>query len=137
MIRPRELWDKVFTDNMTYKMVAFFIAFILWVMILGRRDFVMTYELPIQYLLPSQSHFFKKPVEEVKVRISGTRHALKRLSRDIDERAVVINLANEEPGRVKKEITSKMIDLPLGTRLLWVSPKFFTAIIVGKTDKSK
>ena len=132
-----KLMKDFLSKNTGYKVVALFITLILWLTILGRRDFVMTRELPVHFLLPERYQFFKKPVETVKVQISGTRHALKKLSRDIEGQAVVIDLAEEIPGRIKKKITSDMVDLPLGANLIWVDPQFFTAIIVDKPSQNK
>jgi hypothetical protein len=43
MLKKR--WTSYVTENFSYKMVALFISLILWLTILGRRDFVLSKKL--------------------------------------------------------------------------------------------
>ena len=55
MKQQQSLFEKYVLENGSYKLVALFVALVLWVAILGRKDFVMTYELPIQLLVPQST----------------------------------------------------------------------------------
>lgn len=109
-----------FTENLSYKVVSLFVALILWISILGRRDFVTTKEMDINLILPpgytvtSQSH------DRLRVKISGAQPVLKRY-KDIF-RKVTFDLSDSEEGLIEIDIPNSRINVPDGLKVLNVKP---------------
>ncbi len=124
-------WDKLFINDLSYKIVAFFIALILWLTILGRRDFPVAKEMEPDFITHHQ-HMVTPSVEKIKAKFIGSRQALQKLSKNIEHQYVYFDLSKYSPGKVELRITQKNFDLPLGARLVSVEPERFYVIIRPK-----
>ena len=67
-----------FFANASYKLVALFISLILWMSILGQRDFVVTKEVEIEFNLKTGYMISSQSVDKVKVKLSGAQILLKK-----------------------------------------------------------
>ena len=67
----------LFTENFSYKVVALFISLILWLTILGRRDFVMSKNIEIDLITSPGQAVVAQTTDQIKVKVSGPRTALK------------------------------------------------------------
>ncbi len=65
-------------DNLSYKMVSLFIAFVLWISILGRRDFVATQEVEINFISAPGYSILSQSNDRVKIKISGQQPLMKK-----------------------------------------------------------
>lgn len=117
-------WKNMIVENGSYKLVALFVTLILWVTILGRRDFVLSKEMDIEFLLPSSIAVLpaKDPNERrVIVKVSGPRMALKRFAQNPG--TITIDLGrNTQPGPVRAVITPRSVEVPFGVKVMSVTP---------------
>ncbi len=119
-----------FTENISYKLVALFVALILWVSILGRRDFVTTKEIEVLFLTSNGYTVTSQSVDRVKVKISGAQPLMKKYK----ERSLnlTIDATESKNGIFEYDIYQGMIDLPQGLRVLSIKPN---SIKVEISDK--
>lgn len=111
-------------DNASYKLVALFVTLILWITIFGRRDFQLTREMDIEYLIPPGMSLVNPELpHRVTVRVSGPRLALKRFSQGPG--LVAVDLSRSRAGKVKAVISPKQIDVPFGVKVLSITPELF------------
>jgi YbbR domain-containing protein len=108
-------------DNFSYKVVSLFIALILWLTILGRRDFVLTKVLDVE-IMPRQDRIvLSQSADTVKVKVSGPRTALKKFIESGLSQLVSIDTAGRE-GSFDVDVPLQKIDVPFGVKVLSVKP---------------
>ena len=107
-------------DHFSFKVVSLFVALILWVSILGRRDFVTTKEIEINFItnpaltLVSQSH------DRIRVKLSGSQALLKKYKDSF--KSISLDISQEIEGTSEIEIPTYKIELPSGLKVLSVRP---------------
>lgn len=115
-----QVFKSFFVDNLSYKVVSLFVALILWISILGRRDFVTTKEMDVQlvlspgYMVAGQSH------DKLRVKISGAQPVLKKYKDSFKK--VVFDLSDSGEGLVEIDVPNNRIDVPDGIKVLNVKP---------------
>jgi hypothetical protein len=73
-------WKDFVFENGSYKLVSLFVTLILWVTILGRRDFMLTKDMDVEFLLPPNAVMQSARGErKISVKVSGPRTALKNI----------------------------------------------------------
>ena len=125
-------WKSYVTENGSYKLVALFVTLILWVTILGRRDFVLSKDMDIEFLLPRAVAIAPAPGAKeldrhVTVKVSGPRMALKRFAQNPG--TITIDLAKSQPGPVQAIITPRSVEVPFGVKVLSVTPNVVAATL--------
>lgn len=128
-VQSSHFWKHTILDNGSYKLVALFVTLILWVTILGRRDFVLARDVELEYQVPK--HLRLKPTDipqKVTVKVSGTRMALKRFSKASD--VVPVDLNRAEPGPYRFVITPRILDLPVGVKVISITPEVLSLQIL-------
>ena len=115
-------WSEIFTQNLSYKAVSLFIALILWVTILGRRDFVLTKTIEVEFILPAHFQVISQNTDHVKVKIAGPRTALKRFVDSGSSQLLPIQFATQTEGSFEVEVPVQKIDLPFGVKVMSVKP---------------
>jgi YbbR domain-containing protein len=115
-------WKNKILENGSYKLVALFVTLILWVTILGRRDFVLSKDMDIEFLLPRTIAVAETNQERrVTVKVSGPRIALKKFAQNPG--TITIDLGRQaEPGPIKAVITPRNVEVPFGVKVLSVTP---------------
>jgi YbbR domain-containing protein len=109
-----------FTENLSYKVVSLFVALILWISILGRRDFVTTKEMEVNlilapgYMVTGQSH------DRLRVKISGAQPVLKKYKDSL--KSVVFDVSEAKEGLIEIDVPNARIDVPEGIKVLNVKP---------------
>jgi len=131
-------WKNWIFDNGSYKLVALFVTLILWVTILGRRDFVLSKEMDIEFLLPKAMTIApgpgKKEVDRrVIVKVSGPRMALKRFAQYPG--TITVDLGKSQLGPVQALITPRSVEVPFGVKVLSVSPNVVSVTLVPAPDE--
>jgi YbbR domain-containing protein len=122
-------------ENASYKIVALVVALVLWMTMQGRRDSVLTREMEMQVLL-SPHHAITNPIPQVvRVEVSGPRVALRRLAERRDP--FTVDLSHVPPGRQLVRLTKDSLNLPLGAKVLNISPEEFLAVIVEEVGNDK
>lgn len=107
-------------DNFSYKLVSLFVALILWISILGRRDFVTTKEMDVNlilapgYMVSAQSH------DRIKVKLSGSQPVLKKYKDAL--KSIVFDLSENGEGLIEVDIPNTRIEVPEGIKVLSVRP---------------
>jgi hypothetical protein len=127
-------WKNYILENGSYKLVALFVTLILWVTILGRRDFVLSKEMDIEFLLPRTIAIAEANQERrVAVKVSGPRVALKKFQ--TNPGTITIDLGRQvEPGPIKATITPRNVEVPFGVKVLSVTPESITVHLIAAPD---
>lgn len=125
-------WKSVVTENLSYKFVALFIALILWLTILGRRDFSLTKNIEVELIPGFNQVVISQSVETVKVKVSGPRTALKKFMDSGLSQLVSIDISKKGDGNLDIEVPMKQIDVPFGVKVISVKPSFVRAKVISK-----
>src|SRR4051812_844642 len=107
MQQTRIEWKARILENGSYKLVALFVTLILWVTILGRRDFVLSKEVDLEFLLPKNLVIAEQINRRVMVKVSGPRTALKKFAQNPG--TITIDLGKNNQGRNKAVITPRNV----------------------------
>lgn len=116
--------------NLSYKIVALFVALILWVSILGRRDFVATKEIEVLFLTSNNYTVASQSIDRVKIKISGTQSLMKKFKEK--SLNLTIDATEKKAGLFEFDIYQAMIDLPPGLRVLSIKPNSIKVEIFEK-----
>lgn len=120
-------------DNFSYKVVSLFIALILWLTILGRRDYTVTRSFELDFSVATQSLLVKQSSDRVKIKVSGPRTALRKFMDSEAAQVVSIDLSQYGEGQFDVEIPSNKIDIPFGVKVLSIQPAH-VQVHIGKKD---
>lgn len=115
-------------DNFSYKVVSLLIALILWVTILGRRDFSLTKTMDIEVIPGTQQTLSQISTDSVRVKVSGPRTALKKFMETGMSQLITVDVSQFPSGDFEAEIPLRQIDVPFGVKVISVKP----ALIKGK-----
>lgn len=118
-------------DNMSYKLVSLFIAFVLWISILGRRDFVATQEVEINFISSSGYSVLSQSNDRVKIKISGQQPLMKKY-KDKIPKVINFDVAEKEPGVYDMDIMASRFELPPGLRIVNIRPNSIKFEIIKK-----
>lgn len=119
-IERAQALKSLFLDNISYKIVSLFVALILWISILGRRDFVTTKEMDVQIVLPPGYMVAGQSHDKLRVKISGAQPVLKKYKDSFKK--VLFDLSDSGEGLVEIDVPNSRIDVPAGVRVLNVKP---------------
>lgn len=123
-------WRDTFTDNLSYKIVSLFIALILWLTILGRRDFSLTKTIDIELITGPGKIVAHQSVDVAKVKVSGPRTALKKYMDSGLSQLLVIDISDKGQGEFDVEVPLNQIDVPFGVKVISVKPPMIRAKVV-------
>lgn len=119
----RMKWKSVFTENLSYKLVSLFIALILWLTILGRRDFSLSRSYELDFLTGPQQTLVYQSANEIKVKMTGPRTALKRLMEQGINPIITIDIGRSGIGEYEVHVPLERIDVPFGVKVVNVRPE--------------
>ena len=110
-----------FTSNGVYKIVALFVASIIWISTLwGQKDIVWIRDMDVEVLLSPEYTIKGKHQKSVKVKLAGPKSALRKLRNS--SKVITLNLNNLEAGKHTVEISDTWMDLPIGVKFLSAEP---------------
>lgn len=140
-MKPKNtVWESLL-DNGTYKLVALFISLILWVTILGRRDFVYSKNIDIEVQTTPQLAVIEQSHASVRVRVTGPRASLKKFMDAHSNQAILVDVSSLGEGKIEIPISEKKLDLPLGVRVVSLKPQKIDVTVVSRKvfsgDESK
>ncbi len=115
-------WKQIVVENFSYKLVALFISLILWVTILGRRDFQVTRNIELDLVPPPGIVLQSQSVNSVKVKVAGPRTALRRFLEGGNAPILTLDLGEYGPGTHRVQIPTQRLDLPFGVKVISVRP---------------
>lgn len=116
-------WTHLITHNWSYKLVSFMVAIILWLTILGRRDFVLNKTMDLDLYVGARKVLASQSTETVKVKVSGPRNALRKFLQNSLNNSLSVDLSRLPVGVSEIEIPISRIELPVGVRLMGIKPE--------------
>ncbi|WII70961.1 hypothetical protein QJS83_10860 [Bdellovibrio sp. 22V] len=123
-------WSGVVTENFSYKVVALFISLILWLTILGRRDFVLSKNIDIELITAPGTQVVAQTTDHIKVKVSGPRSSLKKFLESSLSQSISLDISQKGEGVVYVDIPLNKIEVPIGVRILGVRPNQIQAEVV-------
>ncbi|MFV8259345.1 CdaR family protein [Bdellovibrio bacteriovorus] len=133
----RRRWSNVITENFSYKVVALFISLILWLTILGRRDFVLSKNIDIELITAPGTHVVAQTTDHIKVKVSGPRSSLKKFLESSLAQSITLDISQRGEGVVNVDIPLSKIEVPLGVRILGVRPNQIQAEVLLIKEKPR
>lgn len=118
----RITWKDRILGNWTYKIVALLISLILWLSVLGRKDYVMTKSIELEFIAPKGFQIAAQTADQVKLKVSGNRAALRRWMESESYQKLILEVIALEPGLAKIDIPIQKIHIPEGVKVLGVRP---------------
>jgi YbbR domain-containing protein len=132
----RRRWTDSVTENFSYKVVALFISLILWLTILGRRDFVLSKNVEVDLITAPGTHVVAQTTDHIKVKVSGPRAALKKFMESSLSQNINLDISQKGEGVVYVDIPLNKIDVPLGVKILGVRPNQIQVEVVKIKDNN-
>lgn len=115
-------------ENASYKLVALFISLIMWLSILGRRDFVLTKDIEVDFITASGYSVAGQSIDKIKLKVSGPQPLLKKFK---DKNQILsFDLSDKVNGMFEVEMTPSKIELPEGIKILGIRPNSVRVEIV-------
>ena len=129
-------WKAMVTDNFSYKMVALCVTLILWVTILGRRDFTVSRDMEIEYILPGHLVMATMAPRRMQVTVAGPRMAIKKFQQR--NSPLLVDLGRASQGKSLVRLGEEQLDLPFGARVVKIDPEqFFVNLRSARTEEEK
>lgn len=122
--------SEALTENWSYKLVALFVAMILWITVLGRRDIVMTKSIEVDLLVGANQRVVTQSIEHVKVQVMGPRQQLIKFLENQLSNVISLDLTDFKSGNHEVEINLSKLELPIGVSIVSVKPSKLKAVIV-------
>lgn len=126
----KKKWNSLVTENFNYKIVALFISLILWLTILGRRDFVFSKTIEVDLVTAPGQSVTAQTADSIKVKVSGPRTALKKFMDSGFSQSIAIDISNRGEGVMEVEIPLNKIEIPMGVKVLGIRPSMIRAEVV-------
>lgn len=125
-------WKDFIFENGSYKLVSLFVTLILWVTILGRRDFMLTKDMDVEFLLPPNAVMQSARGErKISVKVSGPRTALKKFAQSPG--SITFDLTKSEVDqkntKIKAVIQVKNIEVPFGVKVVSIDPDAIEVVL--------
>ena len=130
-------WTNYATENFSYKVVALFISLILWLTILGRRDFVLSKNIEIDLITAPGQTVVAQTADQIKVKVSGPRTALKKFIDGAFSQSIAVDLTGRGEGVLDVEIPLNKIEVPMGVKILSVRPSVIRAEVIHGTKEER
>jgi YbbR domain-containing protein len=121
-VKSKAHWKYVITENLSYKVVALFIAIILWLTIMGRRDLILTKNIEVEFKTASVYRVVGQTADQIRIRLSGPRNSLKEIMDGTRTKPLTIDISDRGEGIFDIDIPINRIDLPPGVKILSVRP---------------
>lgn len=122
-------------DNLSYKLVALFIALILWLSILNRRDFILTKDLDVDIVTAEGFMVSAQSNAQIKVKVSGTQPALKKYRESAQ--VLSFDMSDKAAGFYDVEMSASKVEVPSGIKVLGIRPQTIRVEIVEKSKEGK
>ena len=133
-------WSAVVTENFSYKLVALFISLILWLTILGRRDFVLSKDIDLELIVAQGTQVVAQTTDHVKLKVSGPRSALKKFMDSSLSQTLTMDLSSRGEGVLYVDIPLNRIEVPMGVKILGIRPNQIQVEVVrlkGSNDEQQ
>ncbi len=118
----RESFFENFLENWHFKIISFVIALILWATVSGRRDFVFTKVIAVEFLTTKGHLVMAQTSDRIRVRVSGPRNSLKVFMDSQHSQNLQIDISQLGIGVFDVDIPVSKIELPIGVKILGIRP---------------
>jgi YbbR domain-containing protein len=123
VVREAGAWlHQIFLEDWTLKLIALFISVGLWFAVTGQRTptTIRLRNVQLDFQLPNDMEISNDPRRDVDITVSGSSDALESLNRR--ELIARVDVSNYRPGDRVVQLTSKIIDLPSGIKVVKIEP---------------
>lgn len=117
-------------DNFSYKIVALFIALILWLSILNKRDFIVTKELEVDFVTSENMMVAGQSSAHLRVKVSGSQPVLKKYRES--SQVLAFDMSDKPAGFYDIDMNASKIDVPAGAKIIGIKPNTIHVEIVQK-----
>lgn len=124
-------------DNWHFKLISLVIALVLWVTVLGRRDFVFTKVIDIELLTAQNQVVVAQTSDRVRIRVSGPRSSLKKFMDSRSSQSLQIDISQMGTGVLDIDVPVNKIEVPVGVRVLGIRPNVIQAEVTAVTEIPK
>ena len=100
--------------------MALFVSLILWISILGRRDFVGVKEFELQFITSENVAVMSQSADKIKLKISGPQPIIKKFKEKIS--LLKLDATDYPTGQFEFDINVNQFDIPKGIKVLSVKP---------------
>lgn len=122
-------------DNFSYKIVALFIALILWLSILNKRDFIVTKDLELDFVTAETLTVAAQSSAQLKVKVSGPQPILKKYRES--SQILAFDLTDKPAGFYDVDMNASKIDVPKGIKIIGIKPNTIRVEIVQRDKERK
>ena len=128
----KDTFSEQVLSNGAYRIVALIASVILWLTVLGRKEAVITREMPLKLIMkPSVTAVYDTSMK-LTLKVAGERKIIKEF---VDkEEALIIDLKDRGPGIYSIPLSLANLKLPRGVRLLSLNPQEMEVEIESRND---
>ena len=123
-------FSDILTENLSYKIVSLFIAIILWLTIMGRRDLILTRSIDIEFKTAAHYRIVGQTADQIRLRLSGPRSSLKELMGEVKGKSLQVDISERGPGIFDIDVPVNRIEIPTGVRILNIRPNLVRVEVV-------
>ena len=130
MNNPTPHYSDFVTENLSYKIVSLFIAIILWLTIMGRRDLILTRSIDIEFKTAVHHRIVGQTADQIRLRLSGPRSSLKELMGEVKGKTLEVDISDRGPGIFDIDVPVNRIEIPAGVRILSLRPNLVRVEVI-------
>ncbi len=130
MINSKPKFRDMLMENLSYKIVSLFIAMILWLTIMGRRDLTLARSFEIEFKTAAQHRVVGQTTDQIRLRLSGPRSSLKELMGEVKGKTLEVDISDRGAGIFDIDVPVNRIEIPAGVRILSVRPNLVRVEVV-------
>lgn len=130
MINSTPKFSNILTENLSYKIVSLFIAIILWLTIMGRRDLILTRNIDVEFKTAAHYRIVGQTADQIRLRLSGPRSSLKELMGEVKGKALQVDISERGPGIFDIDVPVNRIEIPAGVRILNIRPNLVRVEVI-------
>ena len=131
----RRTLKSLFIDNGTYKLVALFVTLSLWIVVMGRKDSIMTIQVPLVFDTRHNDILLGELPQTAEVILQGPKLSLQRHAKALSE--LVVDLTDRVYGWNLVRLPIKKLQIPTGSiRVVSMSPSSVELKIERRITKS-
>ncbi|HPI40267.1 MAG TPA: hypothetical protein PLJ21_05645 [Pseudobdellovibrionaceae bacterium] len=114
--------DFIFND-LAFKLIALLMSLVLWVLVSGRRDYVASKTMDLEFILGANYILKDHNVDQVRIKVSGPRLALRNFMDSALYNSLNISLRDFKSGKHQIEFKRAQVELPVGVEIVEIRPE--------------
>lgn len=109
-----------FGENHSTKIIAFIIAIVLWLIVVGSKKVEILTDIPIKYLTSNETVIANDVPKFVQIKFTGPRSMLRELKTKF---FISIDLRDKKAGYIVYRLKNEIINVPLGIKATDIYPE--------------